>query len=69
MMISNLRQAGPLHDAVARVPGSRRRRLGVAASVRRPGWPGLFGVRPTPLKDGPFETFRDPCYAAIALEF
>jgi hypothetical protein len=41
----------------------------VAASVRRPGWPGLFGVRPTPLKDGPFETFRDPCYAAIALEF
>nr|WP_294503128.1 NAD(P)-dependent oxidoreductase [uncultured Rhodopila sp.] len=32
-------------------------------------WPGLFGVRPTPLQDALFETFRDPRYAAITLEF
>jgi nucleoside-diphosphate-sugar epimerase len=32
-------------------------------------WPGLFGVRPTPLRDALFETFRDPRYAAITLEF
>jgi nucleoside-diphosphate-sugar epimerase len=32
-------------------------------------WPGIFGVRPTPLKDALFETFRDPRYASISLEF
>jgi nucleoside-diphosphate-sugar epimerase len=32
-------------------------------------WPGIFGVRATPLRDALFEAFRDPRYAAIALEF
>jgi nucleoside-diphosphate-sugar epimerase len=32
-------------------------------------WPGLFGVRATPLQDALFETFRDPRYAAVTLEF
>jgi nucleoside-diphosphate-sugar epimerase len=32
-------------------------------------WPSIFGVRATPLKDAMFETFRDPRYAAISLEF
>jgi nucleoside-diphosphate-sugar epimerase len=32
-------------------------------------WPGLFGVRATPLRDALFETYRDPRYAAISLEF
>ncbi len=32
-------------------------------------WPGTFGVRATPLRDALHETFRDPRYAAISLEF
>jgi nucleoside-diphosphate-sugar epimerase len=32
-------------------------------------WPGLFGVRATPLRDALFETYRDPRYSAINLEF
>jgi nucleoside-diphosphate-sugar epimerase len=32
-------------------------------------WPGIFRVRATPLKDAMFETFRDPRYASISLEF
>ncbi len=32
-------------------------------------WPGIFGVTPTPLKDALFETYRDPRYAAVSLEF
>jgi nucleoside-diphosphate-sugar epimerase len=32
-------------------------------------WPGLFGVRATPLREALHETFRDPRYAAVALEF
>jgi hypothetical protein len=32
-------------------------------------WPGIFGVRATRLRDAVMETFRDPRYAAIALEF
>ncbi len=32
-------------------------------------WPGLFGVSPTPLRAALEETFTDPRYAAIALEF
>jgi nucleoside-diphosphate-sugar epimerase len=32
-------------------------------------WPSIFGVRATSLKDALFETFRDPRYAAISLEF
>jgi nucleoside-diphosphate-sugar epimerase len=32
-------------------------------------WPDLFGVRATPLNDAIFETFRDPRYAHISLEF
>ena len=32
-------------------------------------WPGLFGVRATPLEDAMFETFRHPRYSAISLEF
>jgi nucleoside-diphosphate-sugar epimerase len=32
-------------------------------------WPTIFGVRATPLKDAMFETFRDPRYASISLEF
>jgi nucleoside-diphosphate-sugar epimerase len=32
-------------------------------------WPGIFGVPATPLRDALRETFRDPRYAAITLEF
>jgi nucleoside-diphosphate-sugar epimerase len=32
-------------------------------------WPSIFGVRATPLKDALFETFRDPRYATVSLEF
>jgi len=32
-------------------------------------WPGLFGVRATPLREALFETFHDPRYAATNLEF
>jgi nucleoside-diphosphate-sugar epimerase len=32
-------------------------------------WPGIFGVKPTPLRDALRETFRDSRYSQIALEF
>ena len=32
-------------------------------------WPGLFGIRATPLREALRETFRDSRYSAIALEF
>jgi len=32
-------------------------------------WPTIFGVRATKLRDALFETFRDPHYAQISLEF
>jgi nucleoside-diphosphate-sugar epimerase len=32
-------------------------------------WPAIFGVAATPLKGALFETFRDPRYANIKLEF
>ncbi len=32
-------------------------------------WPGIFNVRPTPLKEAIDITFRDPRYASLALEF
>jgi hypothetical protein len=32
-------------------------------------WPKIFGVRPTPLRDALNETFRDPKYSKIVLEF
>lgn len=32
-------------------------------------WPAIFGVRATPLRDALRETFRDPRYAAVELEF
>jgi nucleoside-diphosphate-sugar epimerase len=32
-------------------------------------WPGLFGVRATPLADALAQTFGDPRYSTIALEF
>lgn len=32
-------------------------------------WPVLFGVRATPLREALDETFRDPHYAAVSLEF
>jgi len=32
-------------------------------------WPGIFGVRATPLREALAETFRDPRYAQIVLEF
>jgi nucleoside-diphosphate-sugar epimerase len=32
-------------------------------------WPSIFGVRATTLRDALAETFRDPRYAAITLEF
>jgi nucleoside-diphosphate-sugar epimerase len=32
-------------------------------------WPGIFGVTPTPLRKAFYETFRDPHYSQIALEF
>lgn len=32
-------------------------------------WPGIFGVRATPLRDALAETFRDPRYSQVVLEF
>jgi nucleoside-diphosphate-sugar epimerase len=32
-------------------------------------WPGIFQVSATPLKQAMFETFRDPRYASVSLEF
>ena len=32
-------------------------------------WPGIFGVRATPLKEALEKTFRDPVYSQVALEF
>jgi nucleoside-diphosphate-sugar epimerase len=32
-------------------------------------WPGIFGVRATPLRDALNETFRHPTYSQIVLEF
>jgi nucleoside-diphosphate-sugar epimerase len=32
-------------------------------------WPGIFGVRSTPLKDALDATFRDPVYSGVTLEF
>ena len=32
-------------------------------------WPGLFGVKPTPLNAALAETYRHPVYSRIVLEF
>jgi hypothetical protein len=32
-------------------------------------WPGVFGVRSTPFAEAVNETFNDPVYGKIALEF
>jgi hypothetical protein len=32
-------------------------------------WPAIFGVRETPLEDALTETFRDPVYSQIVLDF
>jgi len=32
-------------------------------------WPGIFGLRATPLRDALNETFRDPRYSQVVLEF
>jgi nucleoside-diphosphate-sugar epimerase len=32
-------------------------------------WPGIFGVRSTPLKEALYTTFRDPVYSQVTLEF
>jgi nucleoside-diphosphate-sugar epimerase len=32
-------------------------------------WPSIFGVRPTPFKDAVHETFTDPTYSEIVLQF
>jgi nucleoside-diphosphate-sugar epimerase len=32
-------------------------------------WPGIFGVRATPLQEALNETFRDPTYSGVTLEF
>ncbi len=32
-------------------------------------WPGIFGVRATPLQEALEKTFRDPVYSKIALDF
>ena len=32
-------------------------------------WPGAFNVRSTPLREAMFETFRDPGYSGVTLEF
>jgi hypothetical protein len=32
-------------------------------------WPGIFGVRATPLREAMEETFRHPRYSAITLEY
>lgn len=32
-------------------------------------WPAIFGVRSTPLREAMIETFRDPRYSSVVLEF
>jgi hypothetical protein len=32
-------------------------------------WPGIFGVRATPLQEAMEETFQDPHYSSVVLEF
>lgn len=32
-------------------------------------WPGMFGVRATPFREAIVETYRDPTYSSVALEF
>jgi nucleoside-diphosphate-sugar epimerase len=32
-------------------------------------WPGIFGVRPTPLREALEETFRHPVYSNVVLDF
>jgi nucleoside-diphosphate-sugar epimerase len=32
-------------------------------------WPGIFNVRPTPLAEALHQTFNDPLYSSIALQF
>tara|TARA_R110000868_G_scaffold196851_2_gene442878 strand:- start:887 stop:1825 length:939 start_codon:yes stop_codon:yes gene_type:complete len=32
-------------------------------------WPGIFGVRSTPFREAIYETFNDPRYSQVALEF
>ena len=32
-------------------------------------WPGIFDVRPTPFRDAIEETFHDPTYSSVVLEF
>ena len=32
-------------------------------------WPGIFGVRPTPLDEALHATFNDPTYSGVVLEF
>ncbi|HLI76277.1 MAG TPA: NAD(P)-dependent oxidoreductase [Acidobacteriaceae bacterium] len=32
-------------------------------------WPGIFGVRATPLQEALNQTFRDPTYSQVALDF
>lgn len=32
-------------------------------------WPGIFGVKSTPILEGLRETFRDPVYSSVVLEF
>jgi nucleoside-diphosphate-sugar epimerase len=32
-------------------------------------WPGIFGVKPTPLREALYATFRDPVYSPVTLEF
>lgn len=32
-------------------------------------WPGIFGVKATPLREALVQTFRDPVYSSVVLEF
>jgi hypothetical protein len=32
-------------------------------------WPAIFGTRATPLQEALNETFRDPQYSSVALDF
>ena len=32
-------------------------------------WPGIFGVRATPLQEALEKTFRDPVYSKVVLDF
>ena len=32
-------------------------------------WPGIFGVRATPLRIALEQTFRDPTYSSVTLDF